>query len=133
MCGVRIFQIRNPHDELRFGRLTPENAENRRRQGGWAALVAGSADTQATPRTPASSPPSAGRSQIAAPLPASSSPPRTPLVEPDRIVPPLPPSPPLPLPRKMGYCCRIFTPAQPVYPTASLRGFSLRRLHPRNR
>jgi magnesium chelatase family protein len=23
----------------------------------------------------------------------------------------------------MGYCCRIFTPAQPVYPAASLRDF----------
>jgi hypothetical protein len=23
----------------------------------------------------------------------------------------------------MGYCCRIFTPAQPVYPAASMRDF----------
>jgi hypothetical protein len=23
----------------------------------------------------------------------------------------------------MGYCCRIFTPAQPVYPVASMRDF----------
>ena len=23
----------------------------------------------------------------------------------------------------MGYCCRIFTPAQPVYPAASVRDF----------
>ena len=26
-------------------------------------------------------------------------------------------------PRQMGYCCWIFTPAQPVYPTASVRDF----------
>src|SRR3984893_18103737 len=26
-------------------------------------------------------------------------------------------------PRQMGYCCRIFTPAQPVYPAASVRDF----------
>ena len=25
--------------------------------------------------------------------------------------------------RQMGYCCRIFTPAQPVYPAASVRDF----------
>src|ERR1700687_5755984 len=32
-------------------------------------------------------------------------------------------------PRQMGYCCRIFTPVQPVYPAASNEGFSLRCLH----
>ena len=26
-------------------------------------------------------------------------------------------------PRQMGYCCRIFSPAQPVYPAASVRDF----------
>ena len=26
-------------------------------------------------------------------------------------------------PRQMGYCCRIFTPVQPVYPAASVRDF----------
>ena len=26
-------------------------------------------------------------------------------------------------PRQMGHCCRIFTPAQPVYPAASVRDF----------
>src|SRR6202158_4138388 len=31
-------------------------------------------------------------------------------------------------PRQMGYCCRIFTPVQPVYPAASNEGFSLRCL-----
>src|ERR1700757_788111 len=36
----------------------------------WAAPVAGSADILAAPRTPASSPPSAGRSRSVAPLPA---------------------------------------------------------------
>src|ERR1700687_1532679 len=34
-------------------------------------------------------------------------------------------------PRQMGYCCRIFTPVQPVYPAASNEGFSLRCLHQR--
>src|SRR5271154_5245615 len=31
-------------------------------------------------------------------------------------------------PRQMGYCCRIFTPAQPVYPIAT-EGFCLRCSH----
>src|ERR1700694_1224875 len=33
------------------------------------------------------------------------------------------PPPPSAAPRQMGYCCRIFTPAQPVYPAASVRDF----------
>src|SRR5271163_3859187 len=45
------------------------------------------ADTPAAPKTPASSPPCAGRSRIVAPLPAGSAPPRTPLVAPVRIAP----------------------------------------------
>src|SRR5216684_8889392 len=64
----------------------------------WAAPAAGSADTRAGQKTPASSPPSADRCQIVAPLPAGSAPPRTPLVAPARIVPPASSiRPPLPL------------------------------------
>src|ERR1700724_3787226 len=33
------------------------------------------------------------------------------------------PPPTFAAPRQMGYCCRIFTPVQPVYPAASLRDF----------
>jgi hypothetical protein len=89
----------------------------------WAAPAAASADTLAAPRTPASSPPSAGRSQIAAPLPAGSPPPRTPPVAPERIAPRLS-SPTLCPSRQKAIYCRIFTPAQPVYPAASLGIFS---------
>src|SRR5271170_805502 len=52
-----------------------------------AAPAACPADTPAAPRTPASSPPCAGRSRIVAPLPAGSAPPRTPLVALVRIAP----------------------------------------------
>src|SRR5208283_2196778 len=52
-----------------------------------AARAACPADTPAAPRTPASSPPCAGRSRIVAPLPAGSAPPRTPLVALVRIAP----------------------------------------------
>src|ERR1019366_929346 len=70
----------------------------------------------------ASSPPSADRFHIAAPLPAGSAPPRTLPVVPERIAPRLSSPAPCPM-RAKGHCCRIFTPAQPVYPAASLRDF----------
>src|SRR5271170_1766704 len=96
----------------------------------WAAPAAGSADTLAAPRTPASSPPSAGRSQSAAPLPAGSAPPRTPLVEPARIVPPASSlRPPLPLTGKWAIAAGFL-----LRCNRSIRlireGFSLRCLQP---
>src|SRR5271168_4830219 len=62
-----------------------------------AAPVAGSAGIPAAPRTPAFSLPFAGRSQTAAPLPAGSSPPHTPLAAPARTVPRLSYLRPLPI------------------------------------
>src|SRR5271168_3565851 len=62
-----------------------------------AAPVAGSAGIPAAPRRPASSPPFAGRSQTAAPLPAGSAPPHTPLAAPARTVPRLSSLRPLPI------------------------------------
>src|SRR5271168_1081418 len=62
-----------------------------------AAPVAGSAGIPAAPRTPAFSLPFAGRSQTAAPLPAGSSPPHTPLAAPARTVPRLSSLRPLPI------------------------------------
>src|ERR1700737_2175490 len=100
----------------------------------WAAPAACSADTLAVPRTPASSPPSVGRVQIAAPPPAGSSPPRTPLVAPARIVPPASSlRPPLPLHGKWAIAAGFL-----LRRNRSIRllreGFSLRRsqrAHPR--
>src|ERR1700682_3021581 len=93
-----------------------------------AAPAAGSADIPAVPRTPASLPPSVGRSRTAARPHAGSVPPHTPPVELARIVPRL--SSPAPcLSRQKAIYCRIFTPVQPAYPAASSEGFSLRRLH----
>src|ERR1700736_4491971 len=96
----------------------------------WAAPAACSADTLAVPRTPASSPPSVGRVQIAAPPPAGSSPPRTPLVAPARIVPPASSlRPPLPLHGKWAIAAGFL-----LRRNRSIRllreGFSLRRSHP---
>src|SRR6202022_2503243 len=93
----------------------------------WAAPAACSADTLAVPRTPASSPPSVGRVQIAAPPPAGSSPPRTPLVAPARIVPPASSlRPPLPLHGKWAIAAGFL-----LRRNRSIRllreGFSLRR------
>src|ERR1700722_16165875 len=93
-----------------------------------AAPAAGSADIPAAPKTPASSPPFAGRSRTAARPHAGSTLPHTPLVELARIVPRLS-SPALCPSRQKAIYCRIFTPVQPVYPAASAEGFSLRRLH----
>src|ERR1700724_596385 len=95
----------------------------------WAARAASSADTLAVPRTPASSPPSVGRVQIAAPPPAGSSPPRTPLVAPARIVPPASSlRPPLPLHGKWAIAAGFL-----LRRNRSIRllreGFSLRRSH----
>src|ERR1700737_2521937 len=95
----------------------------------WAAPAACSADTLAVPRTPASSPPSVGRVQIAAPPPAGSSPPRTPLVAPARIVPPASSlRPPLPLHGKWAIAAGFL-----LRRNRSIRllreGFSLRRSH----
>src|SRR5215468_9291496 len=100
------------------GRLSP------RTDPAWAAPADAFADTRAGLRMPASSPRSVDRSQSAAPLPADSSPPRTLLVEPARTVPPASSlRPPLRLRAKWAVCCRIFTPAQPLYPLTSLRDF----------
>src|SRR5271154_5576235 len=93
-----------------------------------AAPAAGSAGIPAVPKTPASLPPSVGRSRIAAPPHAGSVPPHTPLAELARIVPRLS-SPALCPSRQKAIYCRIFTPVQPDYPAASIEGFSLRRLH----
>src|ERR1017187_4476098 len=62
-----------------------------------AAPVAGSAGIPAAPRTPASSPPSAGRSRTDVLPPAGSSPPHTPLAAPARTVPRLSSLRPLPI------------------------------------
>src|SRR5271156_772699 len=62
-----------------------------------AAPVAGSAGIPAVLRTPASSLPSAGRSRTAAPPPAGSSHPHTPLAAPARTVPRLSSLRPLPI------------------------------------
>src|SRR6266403_2174850 len=86
------------------------------------APAAGSAGTRAAPKTPASSLPSAGQSHNAAPLPAGSHPQSEPHNEPERKAPhPSSPSP-CRFPTK-AICCRIFTPALPDYPAASLRAF----------
>src|SRR5882757_9532752 len=86
------------------------------------APAAGSAGTRAAPKTPASSLPSAGQSHNAAPLPAGSHPQSEPHNEPERKAPhPSSPSP-CRFPTK-AICCRIFTPALPDYPAASLRDF----------
>src|SRR5271155_1841888 len=62
-----------------------------------AAPAADSAGIPAAPRTPASSPPFAGRCQTAAPLPAGSAPPHTLLAAPARTVPRLSSLRPLPI------------------------------------
>src|SRR5277367_587672 len=62
-----------------------------------AAPAAGSAGIPAAPRTPAFSLPFAGRSRTAAPPPAGSSPPRTPLAAPAHTVPRLSSLRPLPI------------------------------------
>src|SRR5271154_300596 len=91
------------------------------------APAAASAGTRVAPKTPASSPPSAGRSQNAGPLRAGSQLQSEPHIEPERKA-PRPSSPgPCHLPTK-AICCRIFTPALPDYPAAA-EGFLLRRLH----
>jgi hypothetical protein len=91
-----------------------------------AAPAAGSADNLVVPKTPASSLPSVDRSRTAARPHVGSVLPHTPLVKPARIVPRLS-SPALCPSRQKAIYCRIFTPAQPVYPAASIEEFSLRR------
>src|SRR4051794_39753566 len=71
---------------------------------------------------PASSPPSAGRSHIAAPLPAGSHPQSEPHNEPEHRAPRSSSPGPCRCPTK-AICCRIFTPAQPDCPAASMRDF----------
>src|SRR5271169_6439986 len=84
------------------------------------APAAASAGTRVGPKTPASSPPSAGRSQNAGPLRAGSHLQSEPHIEPERKA-PRPSSPgPCHLPTK-AICCRIFTPALPDDPAASVR------------
>jgi hypothetical protein len=74
------------------------------------------------PRTPASWLPSAGQSQNVAPLPAGSHLQSEPQNEPERTA-PRPSSPgPCRFPTK-AICCRIFTPALPDCPVASVRDF----------
>src|SRR5262245_58340754 len=86
------------------------------------APSAGSAGTRAAPKTPASWQPSAGQSQNAAPPPAGSPLQSEPQNEPERTA-PRPSSPgPCRFPTK-AICCRIFTPALPVHPAASVRDF----------
>src|SRR4029077_6783635 len=74
------------------------------------------------PKTPASSQPSADRSHNAAPLPAGSAPQSEPHNEPEHRAPP-PSSPGLCRFPTKAICCRIFTPAQPDCPAASMRHF----------
>jgi hypothetical protein len=84
--------------------------------------AAGSGGTRGAPKTPASWPQSAGQSQNAAPLPAGSHLQSEPQNEPERKA-PRPSSPsPCRFPTK-AICCRIFTPALPGHPAASVRDF----------
>src|ERR1700676_4912092 len=78
-----------------------------------AAPAAGSADIPAVPRTPASLPPSLGRSRTAARPHAGSVPPHTPPVELARIVPRLSspaPAPPGKRPSTAGFLLRCNPP-----------------------
>src|SRR5208282_5192127 len=96
-----------------------------------AAPAAGPAGIPAAPRTPASSPPSADRSRIAALLRAGSVPQRKPLAAPAHTVPRLS-SLRLQPSSAEGYLVPDFYSGAAGLPGRFTEGFSLRRLHSRH-
>src|SRR5271167_4328300 len=100
--------------------MNPTNGSSLGRAGGWLRRYPGGTENASIFATVRGSIPKR-RAASRRLIPSTYTARRTCAYSSTRFIPP----PTSAAPRQMGYCCRIFTPAQPVYPIAT-EGFCLR-------